>query len=76
MNQWTDLDQTCTDTMLGGCEDWLDFGDLDLIFKVTATFCNVGNFVSGGFLLNQWTYFDQTCIDTMLGGCEELIRFW
>ena len=52
------------------------FGDLDLIFKVTATFCNVGNFVSGRYLLNQWIDFDQTCIDTMLGGCKELIRFW
>ena len=46
------------------------FGDLDLIFKVTATFCYVRNFVSGRYLLNQWTDFDQTCIDTMLGGCE------
>ena len=59
-----------------GVKSWLDFGDLDLIFKVTATFCNVWNFVSGCYLLNQWTYFDQTCIDTLLGGCEELIRFW
>ena len=59
-----------------GGTSWLDFGDLGPIFKVTATFFNVWNFVSGRYLLNQWTDFDQTCIDTMLGGCEELIRFW
>ena len=52
------------------------FGDLDFVFKVTATFCNVRNFVSGRYLLNQWTDFDQTCIDAMLGGCNDLIRFW
>ena len=52
------------------------FGDLYLIFKVTATFCNVGNFVSVRYLLNQWIDFDQTCIGTILGGCKELIRFW
>ena len=46
------------------------------LFKVTATFCNVWNFVSGCYLLNQWTDFDQTCIDTMLGGCKGLIRYW
>ena len=59
-----------------GGTSWLDFGDLGPIFKVTATFFNVWNFVSGRYLLNQWTDFDQTCIDTMLGGCEELVRFW
>ena len=52
------------------------FGDLDLIFKVTATFRYVRNFVSLRYLMNQWTDLDQTCTDTMLGGCEELIRFW
>ena len=59
-----------------GGTSWLDFGDLGPIFKVTATFFNVWNFVSGHYLLNQWTDFDQTCMDTMYGGCEELIRFW
>ena len=76
MNQLTDLDQTCTDTMLGGVKSWVDFDDLGPIFKVTATFFNVWNFVSVRYLMKQLTDLDQTCTDTMLGGCEELIRFW
>ena len=55
---------------------WLDFGDLYLIFKVTATFFNEWNFVSVRYLMNQWTHLDQTCTDTMMGGFEELNRFW
>ena len=35
LNQWVDFDQTCTDALLGWEKKWLDFGDLDLIFKVT-----------------------------------------
>ena len=76
MNQWTDLDQTCTDTLLGRCEELVRFCWPWLNFQGHSNLCNVLNFVSGRYLLNQWTYFDQTCIDTMLGGCEELIRFW
>ena len=49
----------------------LDFGDLDLIFKVTATFFKVSNFIAGLYLLNQCTAFDETCTDTLLGGWEE-----
>ena len=59
-----------------GGTSWLDFGDLDSISKVTATFFNVWNFVCVRYLMNQWADLDQTCTDTMLGGCEELIRFW
>ena len=33
LNQFMDFDQTCIDTLLGKGE--LEFGDLDLIFKVT-----------------------------------------
>ena len=35
-NQWVDFDQTCTDTLLGGRKNWLDFGYIHLIVKVTA----------------------------------------
>ena len=59
-----------------GGTSWLDFGDLGPIFKVTATFFNVWNFVSVRYLMNQWTNLYQTCTDTMLGGCEKLIWFW
>ena len=24
MNQWTDFDETCTDTLLGGCEELIN----------------------------------------------------
>ena len=36
LNQWVDFDHTYIDTWLGGGGNPLDFGDLDLIFKVTA----------------------------------------
>ena len=36
-----------------GGTSWLDFGDLGPIFKVTATFFNVWNFVSVRYLMNQ-----------------------
>ena len=35
-NQWLEFDQTSTDTSLGREKKWLDFGDLDLISKVTT----------------------------------------
>ena len=35
LNQLIDFDQTCIDTLLGEGEELIDFGDLDLIFKVT-----------------------------------------
>ena len=47
-----DFDQTCIDTLLGGGKSCLDFGDLDLIFKVTAALSNVQNMVSVRYLLN------------------------
>ena len=36
LNQLRDFDQTCIDTLLGGGEELIRFGDLDLIFKVTG----------------------------------------
>ena len=68
LNQLMDFDQTCKDIFLGGGTSWLDFGDLDLIFKVTPALWNVQNRVSVRYLLNQLMDFDQTCIDTLLGG--------
>ena len=35
-NQWLKFDQTSTDTHQDRGKKWLDFGDLDLIFKVTT----------------------------------------
>ena len=36
LNQLMNFYQTCIDTLLGGWNEYSDFGDLDLIFKVTA----------------------------------------
>ena len=36
LNQWLEFDQTNTNTLLGYGKEWLDFGDFDLIFKVTT----------------------------------------
>ena len=63
LNRWTDFDQTCTDTLLGGRNELIRFW---------RPHC----FVSVRYLLNLWTDFDQTCTDTLLGGWNELIRFW
>ena len=35
-NQWLKIDRTSTDNHKNGAKKWLDFGDLDLIFKVTT----------------------------------------
>ena len=35
LNQWMDFDQTSLDTKLGGGEELIRFGDLDIISKVT-----------------------------------------
>ena len=68
LNQLVDFDQTCIDTLLGEGEEFLDFGDFDLIFKVTLAPRNVQNRVSLLYTLNQRWGFDQTCIDTLLEG--------
>ena len=36
LNQSMDFNQTCIVTLLGGGEELIRFGDLDLIFKVTT----------------------------------------
>ena len=59
LNQWTDFDKTCTDTLLGGQKELIRFSDHDLIFKVTTTLLNVLNFVSACYLLNRMMESDQ-----------------
>ena len=61
-----DFDQTYTETPFGHGKKWLDFGDLDLIFKVTPAIW-MSNFdkksFSAPFLLNQMIDSGQTlCI--------------
>ena len=38
MNRLSDFNQVCMDITLGHGEEMIRFGDLDLIFKVTAGF--------------------------------------
>ena len=55
---------------------WLDFGDLDLIFKVTQTQILIEKSLCAHCILNQWLEFYQTSTDTSLGQGKEVIRFW
>ena len=48
-------------------KNWLDFGDLDPIFKVTQGLRLLKNGLSAPYLMKEWMDFDQTW---------ELIRFW
>ena len=57
-----DFDQTCLEEE---GKSWLNFGDIDLIFKATRALWSVQNMVSMRYLLNQWMEFDQTVIDTL-----------
>ena len=54
---------------------WLDFGDLDPIFKVTGWLRLLENGLSAHYLLKEWIDFNQTCTSTLLGHVKELIRF-
>ena len=56
-------------------KSWFDFGDLDLIFRVTPAVLHVQNRFSVHYLLNQRMDFNQTCLDILFGVGEELIRF-
>ena len=62
-----------------GEKKWLDFGDLDLIFKVTPAL-KFSNFdqkcLSAPYLLNQMTESGQTSYIVTLGWFKELIKFW
>ena len=43
-------------------KNWLDFGDLDPIFKVTVRLKLLENCLPAPYLVNEWTDFDQTYI--------------
>ena len=55
---------------------WLDFGDLDPIFKVTGGLRLMENGLSASYLLKERIDFNQTCTSILLGHVKELIRFW
>ena len=57
-------------------KNWLDFDDLDQVFKVTLRLRLVENGLSVPCLLKEWVDFDQTCTAIFLGHASELIRFW
>ena len=63
-----------------GGKKWLDFGDLDLIFKVTPGLRNsqilTKKAFSAPYLLHQMTDSGQTSYIVMLGWFKDLIRFW
>ena len=58
MNQLMEFHQIYLNKSLDKLKSWLDFGDLDLIFKVIAFLVE--------YLLNQWMDFFQTCINISL----------
>ena len=55
-------------------KSWLDFGDLDSVFKATGGPRMLKNALSA--LLKGLMDFYQTCTDKSLGDAKELIRFW
>ena len=56
--------------------NWLDFGDLDLIFKVTQGLRMMENGLSENYLMKEWMDFDQSCKAILVRHGKELIRFW
>ena len=57
-------------------KNWLDFGDLDPIFKVTWGLRLLENGSSAPYLLKEWMDFDQTCTSILHWHGKELIRFF
>ena len=49
-------------------ENWLDFGDLDPIFKVTRGLRLLENGLSAPYPQIEWMDFDQTCSYTVETG--------
>ena len=56
--------------------NWLDFGDLKPIFKVTWWLRLLENGLSAPCLMKEWMDFDQHCTTILLWHEKELIRFW
>ena len=59
-----------------GGKCWLEFGDLDPIFKVTGGLRFLENGLSVSYFLKEWIDFNQTCTSILLGHVKELIKFW
>ena len=57
-------------------KNWLDFDDLDPIFKVTLRLRLVENGLSAPCLLKEQVDFNQICTSIFLGHGKDLIRFW
>ena len=47
-------------------KNWLDFGDLDPIFKVTQGLRLLENGLSAPYLMKEWMDFEQTCTTILL----------
>ena len=70
-----DFDQTCPTICCDMKKNWLDFGDLDSIFKVTGGLRLLENGFSAPYLQNEWLDFDETSTAILLRQGQELIRF-
>ena len=57
-------------------KNWLDFGDLDPIFKVTVGLRLLEIGIPAPCLQNELMDFGQTCAAILLRQGQELIRFW
>ena len=57
-------------------KNWLDFGDLDHIFKVTGGLRLLEIGLSVPYLMKEWVDFDQICTTILLWHEKELIRVW
>ena len=57
-------------------KNWLDFGDLDPILKVTQGLRLLENGSSAPYLMKECMDFDHTCTTILLWHEKELIRFW
>ena len=57
-------------------KNWLYFGDLNPIFKVTRGLRFLENDLSAPYLLNEWMDLGRICTSILLWNGKEVIRFW
>ena len=57
-------------------KNWLDFSDLDPVFKVTEGQRMFKNALYAFYILKRWMDFNQTCTDRSFINGKEMIRFW